>query len=323
MSSASSDETFQLLQAMIQSLQQTTQKMQELGQRSEVLSAHLQNTLDGCTGAGDELGGSINEFEHQLESTQTNVKKVFDDFQQGMVEGLEELTRQLTETDGLAQQLDEAIEAHQEQLVAEAGELQAGLEQAQARADELHNEQEEALQEAKATAAAFVAAVQSQESELQAACDAAEQALRASLEEICHTLQEALDHQFDGLGETLGNAVNSEMVQKLSAAEQQLGQVLHGLAEQGESSAKELLGKLESVDDEVVSFLSEHLKGTLKEGLESVLEEAIETMAEEIAEQLIIMNIGATTTTALSPLLPALAAAKKILQLLNTILDIF
>lgn len=61
----------------------------------------------------------------------------------------------------------------------------------------------------------------------------------------------------------------------------------------------------------------------LRRAFAELLRHGIELMAEEAAAQAISMTVGASTTTALSPILPELAAARTALHAINSIVSFF
>lgn len=59
----------------------------------------------------------------------------------------------------------------------------------------------------------------------------------------------------------------------------------------------------------------------LRDGIERLVREGIEAFVDELTEQLAMVTAGAATTSALAPLVPAMIAAKRVLQVINRLLS--
>jgi hypothetical protein len=93
------------------------------------------------------------------------------------------------------------------------------------------------------------------------------------------------------------------------------------------SEADDLGNNMQERISEIFGNVSEHLTDSLSEELDGIFKEAIENvvtaLAEEIAESLTMMATGAGITSAISPLLPLIVAAKVTLGIIKTILNPF
>jgi DNA anti-recombination protein RmuC len=126
---------------------------------------------------------------------------------------------------------------------------------------------------------------------------------------------------FTALGETLSDRCAAAIHEGLQSLDQQVDHAFDGLhvaASQAgngwsEASARLLADTAQHVVDTVLR--------ELRDGIERLVREGIEAFVDELTEQLAMVTAGAATTSALAPLVPAMIAAKRVLQVINRLLS--
>lgn len=73
----------------------------------------------------------------------------------------------------------------------------------------------------------------------------------------------------------------------------------------------------------VIHHVLDSLQHALKDAIDAAIEHGIQLLASEVALQLGLMEVGASVTAVLAPILPELVAAKLALTALNSVLDVF
>ncbi|MEN8445625.1 MAG: hypothetical protein ABG776_11500, partial [Cyanobacteria bacterium J06555_13] len=102
---------------------------------------------------------------------------------------------------------------------------------------------------------------------------------------------------------------------------------LSGLLEQFGQEFEALGSDLETRGSELLNEVTSHFKETLSREIEETFSEVVSTvlaeLMDEVQENIVLTQIGQSTTAALSAALPFLAAAKAATSILSAIDDIF
>ena len=101
----------------------------------------------------------------------------------------------------------------------------------------------------------------------------------------------------------------AEFVQELAT---QLKEEISGVSEQFQQQATELV-------DELGEYAAEQIKEEINGAFDQIIDDALNEFAEELLKAIITTQAGAATSTTLAPLVPALVAADKALQVINSV----
>lgn len=313
------------------------ESVRKVGQIVELIVTSQQQIQDAHGAIGDEaprrqerwsaLEQSFDEFIHELQSLATEFSSVLDseggdmaaEIEQDVVrletaaEGVCDAAARVRQAAGEAHAGLDAIEHqvgdHLQQLVTVADEWSATCEQSD-------GELQQALVELTGQITAVTEELEQTQDQLEAECEE----LGSSLTE---THAAALEENFG----SLADAVQEELVDGLAGDFDSVGQQVQELLSEFDGDIGELADDLEARAGQLLNDLGEtakeELESSIKESVEELVEEAVKGFTAEIVENIVMTNLGVTTTSTLSPILPELAAAKKLLELVNQATNLF
>lgn len=112
----------------------------------------------------------------------------------------------------------------------------------------------------------------------------------------------------------------------LQAGAQQFVGGTHATHQMFAALIKEQSQRLQLDGSDLLETVAEHISGAAAELIREAFSELIENtaveIAEEVAENVILMQFGASTTTAMAPILPEIIVAKKIVETVKGALDL-
>lgn len=140
-------------------------------------------------------------------------------------------------------------------------------------------------------------------------------------EHIAQELTAAFTEWMEHLRERAGTQVQEQLVatfeETRTALEAAFGSFSDGVRSRSEHLRQEAQTLIAHVIENAQQKASEETQNAFNE----LVKEALERLAQEVVEQIATTQAGAATTTALSPILPELIAAKYLLQAINQCLE--
>jgi F0F1-type ATP synthase membrane subunit b/b' len=322
---------------------------QEFGESLNESAENLTQLLNTLDQAYDGISAICEEMEsnqEELTELTTTVNTTLSDFWEALDTHQQELLSGQESSGSALDGLQEAITEMESQI---DGFVQAIEEVSNTLGTEIGNSRTEFdgdITEAKEGMAEAKALLEKLESELTQAWETVEQAFSDTAESISQ-LQESIEthktetegqfeHLTTDIGETLKGAIADLLDQfneQLSGAqtdavtdcfdgmEEGLTTAYGDFGEQAEAIADELINRATDIMSNVADHFENSLSSELEQIFQDAIEDAIKALAEEIAESLMMMGIGATVTSAIAPLVPAIVAAKALLGLIKAALE--
>jgi hypothetical protein len=159
-----------------------------------------------------------------------------------------------------------------------------------------------------------------------------QQQAEAVHEAATHTLSRVAAHltdlqrvQITGLFDTLGTSLEQrqrELTEHLGLSTDTLEQCCQQWQDQGTEAARRFSDQVSTVLHELEQYCAERLQQELEHGVQAMIKAAVDALLEEIEETTLVMTFGSTLTTAMSPYLPELAAAKALVTTINHVLEL-
>lgn len=127
---------------------------------------------------------------------------------------------------------------------------------------------------------------------------------------------------FTALGETLSDRCAGAIHEGFQSLDQQVDHAFDGLREAASHAGNGWSEAAARMLADTAQHVVEAALRDIRDGAERLVREGIERLVDELVEQVTMVTAGAATTTALAPLLPMLIAAKRILQVINSLLSV-
>jgi hypothetical protein len=160
----------------------------------------------------------------------------------------------------------------------------------------------------------------------------AQQQAEAAHEAATHTLSRVAAHltdlqrvQLPGLFDTLGTYLEQrqrELIEHLGLSADTLEQCCQQWQDQGTEAARRFSDQVSTILHELEQYCADRLQQELEHGVQAIIKAAVDALLEEIEETTLVMTFGSTLTTAMSPYLPELAAAKALVTTINHVLEL-
>ncbi len=309
------------LASLQESLRESGAILEEHGRGLEADSALLTTSFQSLVESGTELSDVLQNVAGEFDTSFTNVQDTFSTAQASLEEGLESIegfADGLQERWAAAEESVEALVANLEGVRDDAVEL---IDAAKESVDEFFEAQEALQEKFEGAGAALESAAKEQVEKLEASVEGAVERTRGLAESIVGEHRDASLALLGTLVDTVKQAENSTLAEALDTADELVSSIFDGFdqdigdqAQRWQSAAEQALGGVaENVADQIAT--------EVKEGLQRVIEVGIQTMVEEVAEQIIMMTFGTQTTASLSPVLPELVVAKKLVESINDFLE--
>ncbi len=129
--------------------------------------------------------------------------------------------------------------------------------------------------------------------------------------------QSAFEHLVDALDARCRHVVDGAF----NAMDERIAHAFEETEREVERHGSALESGISRLVLESASRISHEALSEVRRGFEDVMRHGIETLAEEAAAQMVSMTAGASITATLTPILPALAAARTVVHAVNSVID--
>ena len=291
-------------------LTQGNTRMEALRQTQHAVLEHMGALTHLLQGAQEHLAGPHAEAVASLAQIETTAEA------QGM-----RLTESGEHLESAASALHGAAQSGQQALQAGLEEVRQGFTQGGTTITEL-------LQQIRDTQEAMHNACVALTGHL----EQAQQQAEAAHEAATHTLSRVAAHladlqrvQITGLFDTLGTHLEQrqrELAEHLGLSANTLEQCCQLWQDQGTEATRRFSDQVSTVLHELEQYCTDRLQQELEDEVQAIIKAAVDALLEEIEETTLVMTFGSTLTTAMSPYLPELAAAKALVTTINHVLEL-
>lgn len=147
----------------------------------------------------------------------------------------------------------------------------------------------------------------------------------SAFEDIFENIQEALTEAITSAFDTFREDVAGRAAEALGTGVEQLSEQMTQIHDHLREEVERIGTLLTDAASDVFSSVMEHITTDaierIVDAVESLVREFLETLIADLVESLVLMNVGASTTAALSPFLPQLVVAKNVVETINDLLD--
>ena len=146
-------------------------------------------------------------------------------------------------------------------------------------------------------------------------------------EEVANNIGETLKSDLDSILGEFSSELTDNQLEEISSGFDELNSNFEQMFTSFGTDTADLGDKLKDTLNEVLEdaqdYAGEQMKSKITESFQDAIEDTVKAMMEEAVENTIMMSFGTTVTSALSPLLPAIAAAKVAVGAIKSVMELF
>ncbi|MGB7415248.1 MAG: hypothetical protein WA902_13670 [Thermosynechococcaceae cyanobacterium] len=139
--------------------------------------------------------------------------------------------------------------------------------------------------------------------------------------DLTDTNQTALIESFDGLSEQVGEVQKTQLSQNFTQYSDDLNQLYSNFDTEIDVIGNDLKDRFIQLFEDSGHYCTNEAKNELEAAMRDTIEDVMADFVSEISENLVLMEVGSSVTSSLSPVLPELVVAKKAAELVNAGLD--
>ena len=275
-------------------LQETTVQLNTRFQAVTELAegVDVEQEANGVAGSLSKLSETAERGGSDLANEGDQFNASADSAREGMTGSMESLTSAL---EHLNSQLEEASQ--------QLGEVQAKVQQST-----------EAEQQAIGQIGEAVATF---ESTLTERAETVAAALAALVSETDQSHLATMEQLFDSLEEVVESRLQGEVVESIESFGEQLGELMEDFDGEVDGLGEQLSERVGEIFDSLKEYVQTEGQEAVRDSLEQLMQEIVAAFAAEIVQAIVMTQVGVATTSSLSVMLPYIATAKKLLELIN------
>jgi len=270
-----------------------------------------------------ELAGAAKDVATEVEGQVGAVTEVMEQAVNSLQTALGEVQEHIGSMDDAEEAFEQALEQVRAQLDAGISEFQEaedliteGMNTVLGRIDTTQNEMEQAF-------TAIAGSLGELHGKFTSLHTEAVEDFQETATEIGEAVLGSVEAAFDDISGQVQDDFLPSMVDNLTDLGSSLQDLFGNLGQVGEQLADGLKDMAGNIITDLATNVKDDVCQQLEDAFQQMINEAVAAMVGEIAENIIIMNIGTATTTALAPYVPALAVAEKVLAAFNAVLEAF
>jgi DNA repair exonuclease SbcCD ATPase subunit len=303
-------------------------------EQTDNLTVHHQKENSELEAITDKMGQVITQFEEgdeayekvladlidNLQSNHTELESSIEDDLSTEAESeeldnfLEELSALKDNTQELCDELEQTLEGQLDQTLTDCQECSETLEQHHQECQECHTEHIQQLQGNQQ-------AYHEGQSNITQLSQTTEQNFAEWIQALREDLTDTLKNAFEGHHEAIDQH-GEAMTGDLQSFQQETSEAINSHHQTCDGLGEELKSRCCEAIENVSNHATEVLQRELDKAFKHVMDKVIEEVLEEIVKNIAMAELGAATTTAISPILPEIVIAKKALELINEILSL-
>lgn len=320
-----------------QNLEESSEKLQQIIDAIELastqmsdLSGQLESTNTSLEEAKESIIEGLETTSQELESTKAEFTSSRDEVL-NVIEGLQTALGELEEKlNGGSETLDNAENEFGSANDSRREELDNNLEEVIAAFNDLAEtiaQMEDSVSEENETTESFFSEFSQGVKGLQENIESVQEETEADFSEIASNVGENLKSDLNSLLEEFSSQLTDEQLGEISEGFTELTGNFEEMFNSFSQDTGELGDKLKDTLNEVLEnsqdYAGEQMKSKITASFQDAIEDSVRAMMQEVVENVTMMSFGTTVTSALSPVLPFIAAAKTVTGLLAAGLSIF
>lgn len=320
---ADQDDGIQKLEQFVGLLAETRSKMQELGGQ---IDAGAQELDGGEDGVEEQLGGLtdfVKEFTASLEADHKATSEANSQLSESYKEVVETslATTILAAMDTAEDAFESALKVASDQVENDFKELTAdGFEAMVTLASQLQGQVDAIQQEVEQAFQAFGQAMEDFDNQ-------ADEAAKATVETFADhdgatvNMNGQVELGFGNFNTHMSASVHAEIDSGLGELATNLVDMFTNLDDNVVRLGTEMIDNGGQILADVAGQVVQDFTSSVRDAVQDAIENFIKELVKEIATNIAMLNIGAATTSAMSPYVPPLAVAKNVVGAINDLLD--